>query len=226
MPGKTLEPSDALYAYILAHRSHANDPVLEELRTETLALGAISRMSIVPEQASLLRLLVGAIGAKWAVEVGTFTGASSISIARGLAPGGRLACFDLASEWTAVAQRYWVKAGVADRIELRLGDARELLPAFQPHAPLDFVFIDADKPSYDFYYETLLPLVRPGGLILLDNMLRGGAVLEPEAKQTADARAIDLLNRKLAADSRIEGMLLPFADGIYLCRKLPEQAAP
>ena len=221
MPAKYIQLTDPLYAYVLAQRSHASDPVLEALWAETQYLGDVSRMSISPDQASFMNLLVTAIGAKWAVEVGTFTGTSSIATARGLAPGGKLVCFDQDEKWTDIARRYWTKAGVSDRIELRLGDAKRMLPDFRPTAPLDFVFIDADKESYDAYYEALLPHVRTGGLILFDNMLRGGQVVDPVEKNTPTIRAIDQLNRKLASDDRVQAVLLPIADGLYLCRKLP-----
>jgi caffeoyl-CoA O-methyltransferase len=219
MPAKYIAFNDALYEYMIAQRSNADDPVQKALYAETEKLGDIAAMSISPDQLSFLTLLVAAIGTKWAVEVGTFTGTSSISIARGLAPGGKLVCFDQSGEWTAIARRYWEKAGVADRIELRLGDARTTLPQFKPPAPLDFVFIDADKESYDIYYEALLPHVRPGGLILFDNMLRGGQVIDPAQKDNPSVRAIDQLNHKLAADTRVEAVLIPVADGLYICRK-------
>jgi caffeoyl-CoA O-methyltransferase len=216
---KFIPMTEELYSYVLAQRTHADDPVLEALRVETETLGDISGMSISPEQASLMTLLVGLIGAKWAVEVGTFTGTSSIAIARGLAAGGKLTCFDQDFKWTTIARRYWSKAGVQDRTELKLGFARELLARYRPSNPLDFVFIDADKESYDSYYELLLPHVRQGGLIMFDNMLRGGQVIDPAAKFTPANRAIDALNHKLAVDKRVQVVLLPIADGLTLCRK-------
>jgi caffeoyl-CoA O-methyltransferase len=220
MPGKYVELNEQLYTYLVAQRSGVADPVLDALRTETETLGTISQMSISPEQASLFTLLVAAIGAKGAVEVGTFTGTSSISIARGLAPGGKLTCFDISEEYTSIARRYWAKAGIADRIELRLGPGADLLKQFQPPAPLDFAFIDADKEGYDTYYELILPLMRPGGLLIFDNMLQHGRIIDPPDKLTDSAKAIDQLNRKLTADPRVQGVLIPVADGLYLCRKL------
>ena len=212
--------SDALYDYVVAQRSNANDPLLAGLQMETENLGEISQMAISPDQASLISLLVSLIGAKWALEVGTFTGMSSLSISRYLAPGGKLICFDQDFKFTSIARRYWIRAGVQDRIDLRLGDARRLLPHYRPQNLLDFVFIDADKESYDFYYETLVPFVRTGGLILFDNMLRGGELVDPVQKNTPTNRAIDQLNRKLATDSRIQSVLIPMADGLTVCRKL------
>jgi caffeoyl-CoA O-methyltransferase len=220
MPAKYIALNEAIYDYVLAQRSNADDPVLAALRVETQSLGEISRMAISPDQASLISLLVASIGTKWAVEVGTFTGTSSISIARHLVPGGKLVCFDQDFEYTNMARRYWTKAGVEDKIDLRLGDAHRLLPDFKPPEPIDFVFIDADKEAYDFYYETILPHVRPGGLILFDNMLRGGELVDPVEKNTPMNRAIDQLNRKLAADSRIQSVLVSIADGLVICRKL------
>jgi caffeoyl-CoA O-methyltransferase len=219
MSSKFVPLTEDLYDYMLAQRSNALDPVLEALRLETENLGDVHIMSISPEQASLMTLLVGLIGAKWAVEVGTFTGTSSIAIARGLVPGGKLICFDQDFKWTTIARRYWSKAGVQDRVELKLGFARDLLARFRPQNPLDFVFIDADKESYDIYYELLLPHMRPGGLIVFDNMLRGGQVIDPETKFTPPNRAIDQLNRKLATDNRVQCVLIPVADGLTLCRK-------
>jgi len=213
--------TDAIYRYALAQRTHAADPVMEALRLETEALGSIAEMAISPDEASLLTLLAELIGAKWAVEVGTFTGTSSIAIARGLIPGGKLVCFDQDFKWTSMARRYWAKAGVQDRIDLRLGNARELLPHFRPMAPLDLVFIDADKESYGAYYEALLPHVRPNGLIIFDNMLRQGKVVDPVERNTPTIRATDQLNRKLSGDPRVHVVLLPIADGISLCRKCP-----
>jgi caffeoyl-CoA O-methyltransferase len=219
MSSKFIPLSEELYSYIIAQRSNAHDPVLDALRVETETLGDISMMSISPEQGSLMTLLVGLIGAKWAVEVGTFTGTSSICIARGIIPGGKLTCFDQDFKWTTIARRYWTKAGVQERVELKLGAARELLARYRPQNQLDFVFIDADKESYDSYYELLLPHVRPGGLILFDNMLRGGQVIDPATKYTPANRAIDELNRKLATDNRVQSVLIPVADGLTLCRK-------
>jgi len=219
MPGKYVQLTEPLYEYMLEQRTDAVDPVLEALRAETENLGEVSSMSISPDQASFMNFLVNSIDAKWALEVGTFTGMSSIAIARGLAPGGKLFCFDQDFKWTSIARRYWMKANVHERIELRLGDAQRLLVRFRPPAPLDFVFIDADKEAYDIYFEALLPHVRPGGLILFDNMLRHGELIDPLKKNTLTNRVIDQLNRKLAVDPRVQSVMIPIADGLYLCRK-------
>ena len=212
--------TDDLYAYVLQNRSEVSDPVLDELRRETLTLGDAAEMAISPVQASFMTMLVALMGAKWAVEVGTFTGSSSIAIARGLAPGGKLICFDRDEKWTNIARRYWAQAKLDEKIELRLGNGREMVPAFRPPEALDFVFIDADKDGYDLYYEALLPHVRPGGLIVFDNMLAAGRVIGTKDAGHVQVRAIKVLNEKLSADSRVQGVLIPLADGLYLCRKL------
>jgi len=216
---KYIALTDALYRYLVNCRSHATDSVLQALRSETDALGDVSKMQISQEQGSFMSLLVTAIGAKSAIEVGTFTGYSSICIARGLSRNGRLICIDESKEWTDIARKYWSQAGVTQRIELRLGPAIPLLQKLEPSLTIDFAFIDASKTEYDAYYELLLPRVRANGLILFDNMLWGGRLgAGPIAE--ASGRAIDALNHKLANDSRAESVLLPIADGLQLCRKL------
>lgn len=216
---KYIALTDQLYRYVVNHRSHTSDSVLESLRQETEALGDISRMQISEEQGTFMSLLVAAIGAKSAIEVGTFTGYSSICIARGLSHDGRLICVDESKEWTAIAQKFWNLAGVNQRIQLRLGPAIPLLQKLEPGLTFDFVFIDASKTEYDSYYELLLPRIRSNGLILFDNMLWGGRLGGGPITE-ASGRAIDALNHKLANDNRIESVLLPIADGLQLCRKL------
>ena len=221
MSSSYLPLNDTIYQYLVRQRSDADEPILHEIRRETQALGEVAEMAISPDQCSLLTMLTALIGARHAVEIGTFTGSSSISIARGLVPGGKLVCFDQDFRWTSIARRYWFKAGLQDRIELRLGDARNLLDRYRPTGPLDLVFIDADKESYDFYYETMLPHVRANGLIIFDNMLRSGRVADPHlARSDASIRAIDELNHKLAHDSRVQSVLISVADGLHLCRKI------
>ena len=170
---------DALYEYLLAHRT-PDDDVVRELREETAKLGDRAVMQIAPDQATFLRLLVAAIGATRAIEVGTFTGLSSLAIARGLPKHGHLLCLDVSEEWTAIARRAWAKAGVADRVELRIGPAAETLRALPPSPVLDFAFIDADKKSYPVYWEEIVKRLRPGGLIAADNVLWEGEVVKPE----------------------------------------------
>jgi caffeoyl-CoA O-methyltransferase len=215
---KYIPLNDRLYRYVCACRSNAHDPILAALRKETEALGDVSRMQISREQGSFMTLLVAAIGAKSAIEVGTFTGYSSICIARGLPARGRLICLDASKEWTAIARRYWVEAGVQYKIELRLGPAIPALKKLERDLTFDFVFIDAAKEEYDAYYELLLPRIPKNGLILFDNMLWGGRLGGRNVRQ-ASGRAIDRLNRKLATDKRVESVLLPVADGLQLCRK-------
>ncbi|HKS37907.1 MAG TPA: class I SAM-dependent methyltransferase [Verrucomicrobiae bacterium] len=216
---KYIPLNDRLYRYVCACRSKADDPLLEALRHETEALGDVSRMQISREQGSFMTLLVAAVGAKSAIEVGTFTGYSSICIARGLSPRGRLLCLDASVEWTGIARRYWAQAGVANRINLRLGDAIRTLRTLPRPARFDFAFIDAAKEEYEDYYELILPRMRRDGLILFDNML-WGVRLGGRRLTQGTGRAIDQLNRKLARDKRIECVLLPIADGLQLCRKL------
>ena len=216
---KYIALTDVAYRYLVNCRSHATDSVLQALRSETDALGDISKMQISQEQGSFMSLLVAAIGAKSAIEVGTFTGYSSICIARGLSQNGRLICIDESKEWTDIARKYWSQAGINERIELRLGPAIPLLQKLESSVTFDFAFIDASKTEYDDYYELVLPRMRPNGLILFDNMLWGGRLgAGPIAE--ASGRAIDALNQKLASDGRVESVLLPIADGLQLSRKL------
>ena len=177
-------------------------------------------MQIAPDQATFLRLLVAAIGATRAIEVGTFTGLSSLAIARGLPKHGHLLCLDVSEEWTAIARRAWAKAGVADRVELRIGPAAETLRALPPSPVLDFAFIDADKKSYPVYWEEIVKRLRPGGLIAADNVLWEGEVVKPE-EQGEDVVAIRRFNELVVQDRRVECVMLAIADGLTLARKLP-----
>jgi caffeoyl-CoA O-methyltransferase len=210
--------NDALAEYLLAHRT-PDDDVLRALHEETAALGERAVMQIAADQGTFLNLLVSAIGARQAVEVGTFTGYSSICIARGLAPGGRLICCDVSEEWTSVARRYWKRAGLEDRIELRLGPAAETLRALPRGEHFDFAFIDADKQSYRTYYEEVLPRLRAGGLVAADNVLWSGDIVNPE-KKDENTLALRAFNEHVAADRRVQSVILPLADGLTLARKL------
>ena len=210
---------DALYDYLLAHRT-PDDDVVRELREETAKLGDRAVMQIAPDQATFLRLLVAAIGATRAIEVGTFTGLSSLAIARGLPKHGHLLCLDVSEEWTAIARRAWAKAGVADRVELRIGPAAETLRALPPSPVLDFAFIDADKKSYPVYWEEIVKRLRPGGLIAADNVLWEGEVVKPQ-EQGEDVVAIRRFNELVVQDRRVECVMLAIADGLTLARKLP-----
>jgi caffeoyl-CoA O-methyltransferase len=216
--GKYVALNDRLYDYVVRHRSRAVDPLLDELRAETEALGDIARMLISREQGDFLTLLTRLLEVRTAVEVGTFTGYSSICIARGLARNGRLTCFDTSEEWTGIAQRYWTREVVAKKIELRLGDAAIELPRWKSRKPIDLAFIDANKSGYDTYFELLLPRMKSNGLFIFDNMVWGGRIIE-QPLADPDSVAIDQLNKKLAADSRVDSVLLPIADGLHLARK-------
>ncbi len=210
---------ETLYDYLLAHRS-PDDDVVRELREETARLGGPSVMQVAAEQASFLRLLVAATGARQAVEVGTFTGLSALSIARGLPKDGRLLCLDVSEEWTALARRAWAKAGIADRIELQIAPAAETLRALPVEPRFDFAFIDADKQGYPVYWEEIVRRLRPGGLIVVDNVLWGGDVVRPE-EQEADVVAIRRFNELVLADGRVESVMLAIADGLTIARKRP-----
>ena len=215
---KYVSLNDELAAYVDAHRHDAGDALLRELAERTAAeTGNAARMQIPGDQGAWLTATVAAMGAKLAVEVGTFTGHSSICIARGLPRNGDLHCFDRSEDYTAIAREFWARAGVEDRISLHVGEAIERL-AELPDAPVDFAFVDADKTGYSSYYEALLPRLRPGGLIAFDNMLWGGDVIDPEA-DSADTRAIRELNDRLTADDRVDNVLLTLGDGVHLCRK-------
>jgi len=213
-----------LYDYVCRHRSE-RDPVLAALVEETEKLGGISMMQVATEQGAFLSFLARAIGARRAVEVGTFTGYSAISIARGLAPGGKLLCCDVSEEWTSIARKYFERAGVADRIELKIAPGIETLRALPAEDPIDFAFIDADKSSYRSYYEEILARLRPNGVIVFDNVLWGGAVADA-SNQTPDTVAIRELNDFLATDRRVECVMIAVADGLMLVRKrAPGEAA-
>lgn len=217
MPDKFTRLTPELYEYVERHRSE-RDPVLAELVEETAKLGGVALMQISPEQGALLTLLARLAGARNAVEVGTFTGYSAISIARGLADGGRLLCCDVSEEWTSVARRYFARAGVAERIDLKIAPALETLRALPRDESVDLAFIDADKVNYRNYYEELLPRMRPGGLIVFDNVLWMGQVVDPSS-QTGDTKAIREVNDFVVADPRVESVMIPVADGLLLARK-------
>lgn len=209
----------SLYGYLLQH-SLRDDPLLQALREET-ARDPMARMQIAPEQGQFMALLVQLIGARRIIEIGTFTGYSSLCMARALPDDGYLLCCDIDDTWTSIARRYWQQAGVSHKIDLQLAPASETLLAQldrQQQGTFDLAFIDADKENYDTYYEHCLQLIRPNGLILFDNMLWSGRVADP-AVQDADTQALRAMNRKLHQDQRVDISLLPMADGITLARK-------
>ncbi|OZG71017.1 SAM-dependent methyltransferase [Hahella sp. CCB-MM4] len=219
MSNKTLNMSADLLNYLVDTTSRESK-LLHALRVET-AEDEYAKMQIAPEQGQFLSLLVKLCGARKAIEVGTFTGYSSICIADALPKDGQLVCCDVSEEWTSIARRYWCLAGLSERIDLRLAPALETLQTLldQGHArTFDFAFIDADKENYDSYYEACLRLLRPGGLIAIDNVLWGGRVAD-HTVQDVDTRAIRALNKKLQGDKRVEYAMVPIADGVSLAVK-------
>jgi caffeoyl-CoA O-methyltransferase len=200
--------------------SESPDDVTSDLLAETAALAERGEVpptfQIAPEQGTFMQLLTRALGVRRAIEIGTFTGFSALCIARGLPDDGSLLCLDRNAEWTAVARRYWERAGVGDRIELRLGDALPTLRELPAVETFDLAFVDADKTGYPAYVEELYDRMRSNGVVLLDNTLRGGRVLDP---QSEDDAVLAGLNADLAADPRWETVLLPLSDGLTMLRK-------
>jgi len=207
----------ALHDYLVAHGTPPDD-VQRGLIEATAALGPISLMQVAPEQGAFLTLIARAIGARRAIEVGTFTGYSALCIARGLPEDGHLLCCDVSEEWTAIGQPFWKQAGVADRIELRIAPAAETLRALPAEETFDLVFIDADKGGYPVYYEESLARLRPGGLILVDNVLWMGRVADVSVDDEQTA-AIRSFNAQVAADERVDCSMIPLSDGLTLLRK-------
>ena len=219
MSARTTALTDALHDYLLAHGVRET-PVMRRLREET-ARHEMGRMQISPEQGALMALLAESIGARRALEIGVFTGYSALAVADAMGADGRLTALDINADYTEIARRFWAEAGVAERIELRLGDARESLAALRADGldgAYDFAFIDADKSGYDIYYEQCLALVRPGGLILLDNTFYMGRIAEPDRWQESGA-VVDALNKKIKGDERVSMAMLPIGDGLTICRK-------
>ncbi|MEU4779812.1 O-methyltransferase [Micromonospora sp. NPDC023633] len=215
MTTKSIPLTSELHAYLVAHGAPP-DEIMRDLAEETrAALPNDAHIQVAPELAAFLTFLTRLLGVRQAVEVGTFTGLSSLAIARGLPEGGRLTCFDISEEFTGIARRYWARAGVDDRIELRIGPAGDTLRELPHERYLDFAFIDADKTGYPIYWAELVPRMRPGGMIAVDNVLRGGRVIAP---QNADDRAIAAFNDEVLADVRVDAVMLPIADGLTLAR--------
>jgi predicted O-methyltransferase YrrM len=209
--------SKPVHDYLVAHAAPLDD-VQRDLIAETEGLGGISMMQIAPEQGAFMTLLTRLIGARHAIEVGTFTGYSAISIARGLTDDGTLLCCDVNEEWTAIARKYWERAGVDDKIELRIAPAAETLRSLPAGERFDLAFIDADKPNYPTYYEEVLARLRRNGVILVDNTLWGGAVVDPKVTDD-NTKAIRAFNDAIAADDRVESTILTVGDGLTLIRK-------
>jgi predicted O-methyltransferase YrrM len=219
MSNTTIGLSDELHAYVLDVGVREPD-VLRRLREETEALPQHD-MQIAPEQGAFMAMLVGLMGARRCIEVGTFTGYSSTAVALALPPDGELVCCDVSTQWTDVARRYWADAGVADKVELRIGPGLGTLDALiaaGDRDSFDFAFVDADKPGYGAYYERLLKLVRPGGVIAFDNVLYGGEVIGSDSDDDG-LKTIQDLNRTLATDERVDIAMLPVADGLTLARR-------
>lgn len=216
MGDKFTEMTPELHRYAVDHS--ATDGVMEALGDETEALGGVSEMQMAPEQAALTTILVRSIGASRALEIGTFTGYGSLAIARGLPEDGRLITCDVSEEWTQIARRHWEAAGLTERIDLRIAPAIETLRGLDDSEPFDFAFIDADKPSYPAYYEEAVRLVRPGGLIAVDNVFRGGDVIDPTVENEG-AVAIRELNDTIRDDERVFCAMISVADGITLALK-------
>jgi predicted O-methyltransferase YrrM len=219
MASKTHFISKAVRQYVAAHSAHP-DALLEELRAVT-DREPMGRMQIGSEQGAFLTLLVELAGARRAIEIGTFTGYSAICIARALRPGGSLITCDVSERWTVTAREFWRRAGLEDRIALRLAPALDTLDGLlrdRAAGSFDFAFIDADKENYDGYYEHCLALLRPGGLIVIDNVLWSGAVVGTE-DQAPSTLALRALNDKLAADTRVSVSMVPIGDGMTLTLK-------
>ena len=208
---------DALAAYAVDHTRPADD-VERALAARTAELGGVAGMQIGHDQVVFFTLLTQLVGARHAVEVGTFTGMSALAIAKGLPADGRLVCCDVSDEWTAIGREAWTQAGVADRIDLRIGPALDTLRAMPTDPVIDLAFIDADKPNYIGYHDELVPRLRPGGLLLVDNVLWSGQVLDGDATD-ANTVALRAYNDHAAADPRVEGVIVPIGDGVFVLRR-------
>ena len=203
--------------YLVAHGAGI-DPIAQELIDATAELGGVSRMQVAPEQGAFMTLLTRLLDVRFAVEVGTFTGFSALSIARGLAPGGRLLCCDVSDEWVNIGRPFWERAGVADQIDVVIAPAAETLAGLPDNPPIDLAFIDADKRSYQVYYEEILRRLSPRGIILVDNVLWGGRVADPDADldENPDTAHIRAFNASVAADPRTTQVMLPISDGLTM----------
>jgi caffeoyl-CoA O-methyltransferase len=211
--GRQVQVTDELHDYMVAHGMQL-DEIAAELVAETNTLGDDAEMLTTADQAALLTTLTRLISARRAVEIGTFTGFSALAIARGLPADGQLICLDVSDEWTSIGRRYWERAGVADKIELRIGDAHE--SAGKLDGEFDLAFVDADKPGYIEYFEHLVPRIRPNGLLLFDNTLAGGRVVGEHDHDPVDRKEF---NAHIAKDDRVDVVMLGIGDGLTLVRK-------
>jgi caffeoyl-CoA O-methyltransferase len=209
-----------LAAYIAAHSTPPDDVQRRLMRATEAKTGTSARMQIGNDQGSFFEMLVRSMGVHHAIEIGTFTGYSALSIARGLAPGGKLTCCDVSVEWTAIAREHWELAGVADRIDLRIGPALDTLAALPHDEPFDLAFIDADKPNYPHYFEALLPRMQPRGVILVDNTLWSRQVLDQSATER-DTVALRDFNTMVANDPRVRCVIIPMGDGVTMIQPVP-----
>lgn len=220
MSTRSIGLDEDVYRYLKNH-SLREDALLAELRAETAKMPQ-ANMQIAPEQGQFMAMLARIIGARRYLEVGTFTGYSALAVAQAMPAQGEATCLDVSEEWTRIAQRYWIRAGLADRIHLHLRPAAETLEVLIRDGwsgDYDMAFIDADKTGYIDYYEACLTLIRPGGLILVDNTLWDGQVVQPEADQDEDTRAICAFNEHVHADQRVDVSLVPIGDGLTIARK-------
>jgi caffeoyl-CoA O-methyltransferase len=213
--GNQVLVTSELHDYMVDHGMPL-DAVARGLVAETRALGGVSEMLTTADQAALLTMLTRLVSARRAVEIGTFTGFSALAIARGLPDDGRLICLDVSEEWTSIGRRYWEKAGVADKIDLRIGDAHASAAALPVGEPLDLAFVDAEKPGYIDYFEQLVPRMRPNGLLLFDNTLAGGRVVGVHEHDPVDRKEF---NAHIAKDERVDVVILGIGDGLTLVRK-------
>jgi caffeoyl-CoA O-methyltransferase len=215
---KSFTLSPEVHRYLLAHGSQPDDVQQGLIERTHEAAKDFAGMQIAPEQGAFMTMVTRLIGARQAVEVGTFTGYSALCIARGLAEGGRLICCDISEEWTSIGRPYWEKAGVADRIDLRIGPAADTLAALPAGEQFDLAFIDADKPGYIDYYEQIVKRLRPNGVILVDNVLFHGSVIDPGATDDS-AQGIRDFNDHVIADERVDCVMLAIGDGLTFIRR-------
>lgn len=207
-----------IHEYLVAHGTPPDEVLRELTRATHEKAGGLAIMQVAPEQGAFMTLLTTAIGARKVIEVGTFTGYSALCIARGLPDDGRLLCCDVSEEWTAVGRPFWERAGVAHKIDLRIAPALDTLRSLPPDADWDMGFIDADKPGYLDYYEEILRRLRPNGLVLVDNVLWMGSVVDPD-KNDEQTLAIRKFNDHVASDPRVDRVMLPISDGLTIARK-------